>query len=114
MPLHVCFRQLDTYGEGTDGKHHSGYFQGDGVRNLNIVTTPRSWVEDIRAIWTCLDELTLGSLGGSCLPMTTPNRNAQMASPMYNCTAFNTEIRGEWNEHTFSRMKSENMPNYQD
>ena len=53
---------------------------------------------------------------GRYSPITTPKRNAQIASPIYICGRAELQNKGSLRStsrtHTFSRMKSENMPNY--
>ena len=95
MPLYVGFRQFDTNGKHADGEYYPAHFECDGVGDFYATASPSSRIEYVRAIGTCLCVRLDSSarLKKRRSPMTTPKRNAHIASPMYNYTPLENQGR---------------------
>lgn len=115
MPGNISLWKLDADSKYTDSKDDTGKFESDGIQCFLVAIRPTAGIEYASTIGSWVERrpirVTLNVREWLHLPIMTPKRKAQQASPMYSWSDDEHHKGGGLFKLTFSRIKSENMPN---
>lgn len=87
MTGHVRLWKLDSDGEHADSQDNPSELQSNSVGHVLVVICPPMRINNTGSIRTCIMAVEVRGTDAArkverALPMMTPNRNAQQASPM--------------------------------